>query len=592
MSTPSSSKGTIWAFWGLFVCLNLLLFLPVYLFNADDVSFLPSHGIWGEGAPWWQGLLVRSNLDLFRLSAEWALLVTLGGLLVRWRRGPALWRWLATSLYLFLLIYQLYYAGSIRIYGQHPLILNDLVLAKEVLPIYLDQLSGGSWLIYPLALLGLGVVIALVVLLIRTLSRLMARMSGLSLWGGLALIWLLVLLGTLGSRGLDFRPDYFAVQWTSPLIQRSLVMEDLNKIEQLPGKLIYQGYDQMPLARKPDIYLLFIESYGRAIATKPWTRDAYYALIQNLEDSLRQAGWHSQSAYSEAPILGGKSWLSFTTVMTGVKIDNQLHFNDLLSLHPNYPHLMHYLKGQGYGVYRMKTFSKQKASTEEAYALQDNFFGFDRWVKHGDIPYQGFEYDFHGGIPDQYALGYFRDEVVGDTTKPTFLFFITMASHVPWFPPPPVVADWRQLDSITEDPYHIPIADTVTRRYDRFMARLEDKMAFRYAKAIRYDLQMAKEFILSHPREDALFIVLGDHQPPALTYYGGDGLEVPVHLISRDSALLSGFEAYGFQPGMTADTTLPAPLQHAGIYSMLMRELTTRYGTGRRARPVYLKEGI
>ena len=592
MSHTLSRRPPTGLFWGLFCLLNFLLFLPVYLLNADSMSFLPSHFLWGEEAPWWQGLLVRSNLDIFRLSGEWLLLVTLGALLTGSALGRRLWLWVAAPVYLFILIYQLYYAGSIRIYGQHPLIVNDLALAREVLPIYLDQLSGGSWLIYPLAALALLLAIAVGVVLLRWFRGRLARMHGLPLWGGLALAWLLLLGGGWLGGKLDFRPDYFTFQWATPLVKQSLAMADMDKIEQLPGKLIYRGYDKMPLARKPDIYLLFIESYGRAAATKPWIRDDYARVIQQLSDSLQQAGWYSQSAYSEAPILGGKSWLSFTTVMTGVKIDNQLHFNDLLTLHPEYPHLMRYLGEQGYGLYRMKTFSKQKASTEEAYALQDNFFGFDRWVKHEDIPYRGFEYDFHGGIPDQYALGYFRDEVVGDTTQPTFLFFITMASHVPWFPPPPVVSDWRQLDSITTDPYRIQIADTVTRRYDRFMARLEDKMAYRYLKAVCYDLRTVKEFILSHPRRDALFIVLGDHQPPALTYYGGDGLEVPVHLISRDSSLLAGFEAYGFQPGLEADTTLPAPLTHAGIYSMLMRELTGRYGQPGRARPVYLREGI
>ncbi|MEM7660411.1 MAG: hypothetical protein AAF399_30185, partial [Bacteroidota bacterium] len=170
--------------------------------------------------------------------------------------------------------------------------------------------------------------------------------------------------------------------------------------------------------------------------------------------------------------------------------------------------------------------------------------------------------------------------------------FISMASHVPWFPPPPVVDDWRQLDSIQDDPWNIDIPDSVTRRYDRFMARLGEKLTPRYLRTVLYDLRAFSQFIREDADPNSIFIVLGDHQAPMVTYYGGDGLEVPVHIISRDTTFLKGFEQYGFQPGMEADTTLPAPLNHEGLYSLFMRELLRNYGRDTLAVPVFLPEGI
>ena len=251
-----------------------------------------------------------------------------------------------------------------------------------------------------------------------------------------------------------------------------------------------------------------------------------------------------------------------------------------------------YLSSQGYQTFRLKTFSKQKASTDDAYAFQQRFFGFDKWLKHEDFPYKGYEYDFHGGIPDQYAMNYFHEEVATDSTKPIAMFFITMASHVPWFPPPPLVDDWRQLDSITTDPYNIEIPDSVTRRYDRFMARITDKLTPRYVTTVLYDLRMASQFIRQQADPNSIFIVLGDHQAPMVTYYGGDGLEVPVHIISRDTSFLASLTDYGFHPGMEADTTLPAPLRHQGLYSLFMREMMNHYGEENQALPVYLPKGI
>ncbi|GAB4404236.1 MAG: hypothetical protein OHK0039_04330 [Bacteroidia bacterium] len=572
--------------------LSFLLFVPTYAFNASGESFLPSHFVMHPDHPWWQGLVVRSNLDIFRLSGEWLLLATLALPLLRQPWGRRLWLWTATPVYLLLMTYQIYYAAIVRIYGQHPQLRSDLVLAREVLPTYLDQITGGSPLVYVGGAVALAVVVALAVLLLRAYLRVLSRVpSYRPAWVVLAVAWVYVLGCSWLGREMSYRADYFSVQWTSGLLARSWQMEDVDKIKRLPGKIVYENYGQMPLAHKPDIYLLFVESYGRAIATKYWMRPSYEPVIRRLSDSLRLDGWHSRSAYSLAPILGGKSWLSFTTVMSGVKIDNQVHFNDLLDLHTDYPGMTRYFRGQGYKTYRMKTFSQQKASTEEAYAQQDAFFRFDQWVKHHDIPYRGFMYDFHGGIPDQYALGYLRD-VVADTTQPLFAFFITMASHVPWFPPPPVVADWRQLDEIQQDPYNIYISDTIERTYDQFMVRLEGaKMGERYMQTIFYDLEAIAAFVRSGP-PDAIYLVLGDHQPPALTYYGGDGLEVPVHVISRDTAFLSGWEAFGFREGMEADTTLPAPVNHEGLYSILMRTLLDAYGVPDKPRPVYLPNGI
>jgi hypothetical protein len=359
----------------------------------------------------------------------------------------------------------------------------------------------------------------------------------------------------------------------------------------LKEKIVYSEYPQLTLRRKPNVYLLFTESYGRCMAVKPWGRDRYPQDMARLADTLRAGGWHSASVYSLAPVLGGRSWLSFTTVMSGVSLYDQLQFNTLTGQYPDYPHMIRYFASQGYQTYRLKTFAKQEGSTDAAYALQERFYGFDRWIKHHEIPYRGFKYDFNGGIPDQYALDWFQ-ETVADTTVPRFLFFISMASHWPWFPPPVLGDGWEHLDTVQADPYRIPVPDTLLSEYDQYMLRLEEKIGPRYYRTIIYDLEVFTRFILEHGRPDDIFLIIGDHQPPMVTAYGIDGLESPIHVISRDPALVSGFGEAGFRPGMEADTTLPAPMTHAGVYSLLMRQMLKQYGTDPSRLPAYLPEGL
>ncbi|MEM7374494.1 MAG: sulfatase-like hydrolase/transferase [Bacteroidota bacterium] len=581
-------------FWLGFWALNLLLFLPGFIANWEFGTFFPSSSLDekdGLAAGWI--FLIRDNFDLFRLSIEWYLMT--GGLLLlrKFRLPFRIFAWVFGLLYLVILLYQIYYAGSLSIYGQHPYFKNDFVLIKEVLPIFLDQVSGGSMSIYVFGAIGIAMLIGIVsigyMVFVKRIQTFSIGRSFWIIWGFLGTLIIANLL--LGGKH-EYRKDYYTCVRTSALIHASMHLPNEEKFDRLAKLPLYANYLNMKLEQRPNVYLLFVESYGRAAATKKWVKNEYASAIEGIGDTLAAAGWHSASAYSVAPILGGKSWLSFTTVMTGVKIENHVHFTELLENYPDYPHIFRFLESQDYQTFRMKTFSQQKASTEEAYAFQQRFFDFDLWLKHPDIPYSGYEYDFHGGIPDQYAMNYLHEEVATDTTRPMGMFFITMASHVPWFPPPPLVEDWRMLDSIKTDPYEIEIPDSLTSRYDRFMARITDKLTPRYVTTILYDLRMLSQFIRQKADPNSIFIVLGDHQAPMVTYYGGDGLEVPVHIISQDTSFLNSLSEYGFNTGMEADTTLPAPMLHEGIYSMFMRELMSHYGVENQSIPVYLPEGI
>ena len=61
-------------------------------------------------------------------------------------------------------------------------------------------------------------------------------------------------------------------------------------------------------------------------------------------------------------------------------------------------------------------------------------------------------------------------------------------------------------------------------------------------------------FVENRAPDDALMVVLGDHQPPAAVSGTDASWAVPVHIFSRNSAILQRFATAGFQTGLT-----PAP---------------------------------
>ena len=100
------------------------------------------------------------------------------------------------------------------------------------------------------------------------------------------------------------------------------------------------------------------------------------------------------------------------------------------------------------------------------------------------------------------------------------------------------------------------------------------ELAAAYIRSVRYNLTVLSGYLRRHAPPDALFLVLGDHQPPAVV--GGRDLpwQVPVHLFSRDPALLARFTATGFQPGIR-----PGPTALGGIEQLtplLLDTLDTR----------------
>jgi phosphoglycerol transferase MdoB-like AlkP superfamily enzyme len=173
------------------------------------------------------------------------------------------------------------------------------------------------------------------------------------------------------------------------------------------------------------------------------------------------------------------------------------------------------------------------------------FYGADRWLRYRDLDYVGPKSGWGPSPPDQYSLNRARAEIRGETEQPYLLFTITQNSHYPWAPLPVLAADWTQLNVAGDDPAPIDAEGIPheTRRQN-------------YLDAVEYDLRVLVDFILNEEDPNALFVLIGDHQPPRVSRKE-DGWETPIHIISRDGALVERLAEYGFVPGLN----LPAKLR-------------------------------
>jgi phosphoglycerol transferase MdoB-like AlkP superfamily enzyme len=338
----------------------------------------------------------------------------------------------------------------------------------------------------------------------------------------------------------------------------------------------YSGYS---LNHKPDIYLIFVESYGSVLYKRQDYREAYTSLLAQLQRQLYQDGWHAASALSEAPVWGGGSWMSYTSALFGIRIDTHPQFLSLLDKYQtvNYPDLGHYLKSQGYEYVRLSSLSDELK--EEEQLKYKTFYGVDRWLRYRDLNYQGPNYGWGPAPPDQYSLNFAQDTIASDGETPVFFFFITQNSHYPWLPLPTITDDWRTLNAKTApspSPPPEPIPHEVRRA--------------NYMDAIEYQLRFLTDFILKTGDDDSVFVLIGDHQPQRVSRQS-DGFETPIHIISKDAAFVDAFLDYDFVKGLEINEITPT-MRHEGFYSMFVRVLLAQYGRGIKALPDYLPSGI
>lgn len=567
-----------WCFWGCFVVLNLLLFLPLAMLDSDTLALLPPASIFAAG-PWLalsQLFIWRSSLDPMRISVELTLAAALWVNLRFLRMRAA--AWMIVLLYLLLLAYSIYEAIVLSIYRADPVFYNHYFLARDGLPFLFEHVGTAAG---PVALAVLGGVgaLALVVALVRGLLASGARLGRASRWllSGVALLCLAaVLLFQPYTGRVEMVPSSMGWKLQQNIAASLALQQTVATYDDETVRNVYD-YGGYTLEHKPDIYLIFVESYGSVLYKRPDFRAAYTTLLAELEDQLEAGGWQTSSVLSRSTTWGGGSWMAYTSFLFGLRIDNQPQYLELRDRYQvvDYPDLGSALQLQGYHYAWVSSLEEELS--DAAWAKYENFLGPDRWLRFDDLDYRGPLYGWGPAPPDQYMLHYANERLQSETDQPLLFVTITQNSHYPWDLPPALLPDWRAFNEMPPE---------VTTTGDEIA---HDDKRQRYLSAIEYELRMLVDFILTTGDEDSIFILVGDHQPPQVSRRA-DGWETPVHIVAKDPALLAAFGEYGWVDGLQVDVDRQA-MHHEGMYSLLMRVLYATYGNRHLAGPGYLPDG-
>lgn len=311
-----------------------------------------------------------------------------------------------------------------------------------------------------------------------------------------------------------------------------------------------------------NVLLIFIESYGAVTYTDPAFAAQIDPVRARVEAGLRSAGFGVVTGTLRSPITGGGSWLAHTTMMSGIRIDDQPSFDVLMS--SDFRAIAHDFAAAGYRTVAVMPRIDQPWP-------EGRLFGFGEVVLGPEMGYSGPRYSWES-LPDQYALDWVGRHVLAGSDRPVFAKIVLASSHTPFDRVPSLVDDWSALGD-----------GTIYGRLPGRVMPVRGGLIFEhndgYLACLAYSLEAVGRFVAERISDDTLVIVLGDHQPPLTAARVTRDRSVPIHIISRAPDELAPFRARGYVDGMRPASTVA----ESGMESFLER-FVADFSRGRTAR--------
>lgn len=279
--------------------------------------------------------------------------------------------------------------------------------------------------------------------------------------------------------------------------------------------------------RGKDVLVVFVESYGRVALEGTSFAPGVETVVDDGTRRLDDAGWSSRSAFLTSPTFGAASWLAHSTLQSGLWVDSQRRYDQLIGA--DRPTLTSVFARAGW-----RTVFDVPANTED-WPQGQEFYGFDHLYDSRDVGYRGPEFGY-APVPDQYTLAQFQRLELDPRDRPPVMAEIDLvSSHHPWAPSPAPVP-WEEVGdgSALAAP---PATD-------------DPDLPTLYGRSIEYTMSTLVSWLESQPDPDLVLLVLGDHQPHSYVTGPHPGHDVPVSVIARDPKVIRRIAGWGWQPGL------------------------------------------
>ncbi len=295
--------------------------------------------------------------------------------------------------------------------------------------------------------------------------------------------------------------------------------------------------------RGKNVLLTFVESYGRVAIQGSDIAPQIDALLDHGTSALKAAGFTARSAFLTSSTYGGGSWLAHSTLQSGLWIDTQQRYNQLVTT--NRLTLASAFARAGWRTVGM-------LPADNADWPEGKFYGYDQIYDSRNMGYKGPPFSF-ASIPDQYTMEQLqRTELAAPNQTPVMTEIDLLSSHAPWEPVPKLL-DWNKIGDGS-------VYGTVkggTDPTDTVFKQSASKVRGDYGETIAYTLDTLISYLENYVTANTVMVFLGDHQPATVVTGDDTSRDVPITIVAKDPTVFDHIAGWGWQDGLRPDPQAP-----------------------------------
>ena len=320
------------------------------------------------------------------------------------------------------------------------------------------------------------------------------------------------------------------------------VQADIQERSRFAGEIRRDRYGHTPddrlltSLRGKDVLLVFVESYGKVAVEGSSSSPRVDDVLDTGTEQLRSAGFDSRSGWLTSPTFGGISWLAHSTMQSGVWVDKQWKYDQLVGSD-------RLTLNQAFGGAGWWTVD-DVPSNNRYWPEGSSFYHYDKVYNRLNVGYRGPTYAY-ASMPDQYVyLALQRLELGKTDRRPLFAEVDLVSSHEPWTQVPPLIAWNRVGDGSIYN--KLPVDITGARNTTEG-----------YARSVEYTLRTLFSYVQHYGGKNLVMVVLGDHQPATVVSGLDASHDVPISIIAHDPAVMRRVQGWGWVDGMRPTSQAP-----------------------------------
>jgi phosphatidylglycerophosphate synthase len=321
--------------------------------------------------------------------------------------------------------------------------------------------------------------------------------------------------------------------------------------------------------RGKDVIIDFVESYGQAAVQGTSFSRGVDAVLRRSTASLARAGWSTRSAWINSPGFGGVSQLAHSTLQSGLWVNTELRYAELVASH-------RFTLSDAFNKAGWRTVN-DSPEDDPVWPPGTRFYHFDKLYNRFNVGYHGPAFSY-ASMPDQYTYAELQRNELTPGHKPVMAEIDTVSSHTPWAPLPTMVP-WNKVGNGS-------IFDSMPARSESPLTVWRNASTVRqfFGRSIQYSMQALTSWVTELRDPNLVLILLGDEQPASPITGPGASHEVVASIVAHDPSVFRQIASWHWQDGLLPGHSAPVESMDAfrnqflGAFSTASSQAASAHG--------------